>query len=528
MKIALIGTSNSIIKNGYYHKLSGMLPKGVVDRYSLGATTSLTASYMIRKYNIADRYDFVILDFNINEYKAFFDEGLPPEHCVSFFSNACLNLIGKKCKPLVLILKDEEFEFVESYQERFATFFDIPTITLDDLGNLPFQRYSDTAHYRDRVQTLIAEKIYTSICNYKTHYPSEPELKNFNLRLLSEPWTDGSVKISNVGISKFHNSICSFNDLVLSSSSEIQVSTPGWNLKGILFFSDIETEQYVYIAKDSGEVLRKQLNLDYKKSGYFTRLIDWKYDLGFSNFTFCTCLDSDISCLDETVLGGNSSSNKSSTEFRLVDMLFVDTDVVDYGKSVIKALGLEGHIASIKTFAEGCEVSVESFIARYHSYSTEEKCLILKKKVPHIKQGAIFKKIIELLEADYFGSREYFRYLLLASCFERTKDFQNSVRNIEISMAMHQIPANTKLEYSKQLAMINRVEDAKVFLKKEILENPEWVAARKRLSIIYRNEGDYSASLDEAKKVYERTKKQNDLNWLKSVESEIDVNENKS
>ncbi len=95
-------------------------------------------------------------------------------------------------------------------------------------------------------------------------------------------------------------------------------------------------------------------------------------------------------------------------------------------------------------------------------------------------------------------------------------------------MAMHQIPANTKLEYSKQLAMINRVEDAKVFLKKEILENPEWVAAQKRLSIIYRNEGDYSASLDEAKKVYERTKKQNDLNWLKSVESEIDVNENKS
>ena len=133
-----------------------------------------------------------------------------------------------------------------------------------------------------------------------------------------------------------------------------------------------------------------------------------------------------------------------------------------------------------------------------------------------------------MLEADYFGSREYFRYLLLASCFERTKDFQNSVRNIEISMAMHQIPANTKLEYSKQLAMINRVEDAKVFLKKEILENPEWVAAQKRLSIIYRNEGDYSASLDEAKKVYERTKKQNDLNWLKSVESEIDVNENKS
>ena len=71
MKVAVIGTSNTIIKVGYFNKLKRKFENSAVtiDRYSLGGTTSLTASYMLEKFNIINNYDYIVLDFNINDYK---------------------------------------------------------------------------------------------------------------------------------------------------------------------------------------------------------------------------------------------------------------------------------------------------------------------------------------------------------------------------------------------------------------------------------------------------------------------------
>ena len=66
-KIALVGTSNSIMKNGYGQFLQELLP-GQVDILGLGGCSSITAVFSLLKYDIVDKYEYVVFDFCFNEY----------------------------------------------------------------------------------------------------------------------------------------------------------------------------------------------------------------------------------------------------------------------------------------------------------------------------------------------------------------------------------------------------------------------------------------------------------------------------
>ena len=66
-KIAVVGTSNAIIKDGYGQFLQSLLPHQV-DIYGLGACSSLHAVFSLLKYDLADRYEYVIFDCCSNDY----------------------------------------------------------------------------------------------------------------------------------------------------------------------------------------------------------------------------------------------------------------------------------------------------------------------------------------------------------------------------------------------------------------------------------------------------------------------------
>lgn len=67
MKIAVVGTSNSILKNGYFPIYQALEYPNIVDNLSLGGANCQLLPYSIEKYKIFDNYDFLITDCAVND-----------------------------------------------------------------------------------------------------------------------------------------------------------------------------------------------------------------------------------------------------------------------------------------------------------------------------------------------------------------------------------------------------------------------------------------------------------------------------
>ena len=67
MKIAVVGTSNSIRVEGYFPLYQAIEYPNIVDNLSLGGSNCQLIPYSIEKYKIFDNYDFLITDTAIND-----------------------------------------------------------------------------------------------------------------------------------------------------------------------------------------------------------------------------------------------------------------------------------------------------------------------------------------------------------------------------------------------------------------------------------------------------------------------------
>lgn len=67
MKIAVIGTSNSILTEGYFPLYQAMEYPNSVDNLSIGGANCQLIPYSIEKYKIFDNYDFLITDCAVND-----------------------------------------------------------------------------------------------------------------------------------------------------------------------------------------------------------------------------------------------------------------------------------------------------------------------------------------------------------------------------------------------------------------------------------------------------------------------------
>ena len=71
MKIAILGTSNSILKNGYAPLYQALEFPNQVDNYSIGATICQFIPFALEKYAIFKNYDFLITDCCPNDSDCF-------------------------------------------------------------------------------------------------------------------------------------------------------------------------------------------------------------------------------------------------------------------------------------------------------------------------------------------------------------------------------------------------------------------------------------------------------------------------
>lgn len=105
MKIAIIGTSNSIGPRGYVPALSQHPAVSGVGNFSLGHSTSIALAYTAHRINFAE-WNFCILDFSVNEEASVKkpDDLVRIENCLNYLLD---QMAGSGCLPVVLIMPTE-------------------------------------------------------------------------------------------------------------------------------------------------------------------------------------------------------------------------------------------------------------------------------------------------------------------------------------------------------------------------------------------------------------------------------------
>ena len=67
MKIAVAGTSNSILTNGYFPIYQALEYPNTVDNLSLGGANCQLIPFSMERHKIAVNYDFLITDCAVND-----------------------------------------------------------------------------------------------------------------------------------------------------------------------------------------------------------------------------------------------------------------------------------------------------------------------------------------------------------------------------------------------------------------------------------------------------------------------------
>lgn len=109
MKIAIVGTSNSILKDGWVKYYRELVQDVEIDNYSLGSNSSLYGHYILEKKDILDKYDYCFIDFAVND-QHFFDKGLISEELlVASYLDFIRKFRNSNCIPIFLILPIVEY-----------------------------------------------------------------------------------------------------------------------------------------------------------------------------------------------------------------------------------------------------------------------------------------------------------------------------------------------------------------------------------------------------------------------------------
>ncbi|MBW8284132.1 MAG: hypothetical protein K0M55_11050 [Rhizobium sp.] len=112
MRIAIIGTSNSVMTRGWANALKKISPEHwEIENLSLGASPSLYGSFIISKENIADNFDYALLDFTINDQQFLDISNLSLEYLAASYAGLLRHFATDEavCTPICVFLPQRAF-----------------------------------------------------------------------------------------------------------------------------------------------------------------------------------------------------------------------------------------------------------------------------------------------------------------------------------------------------------------------------------------------------------------------------------
>lgn len=103
MRLAIVGTSNSIGPRGYVPGLHQSRLFTTIDNYSLGASTTVSLPYSLNRFE-PNNYDFCVFDFAVNEHNQLVANPNEREHILGRLELISSRFAGSGCVPVILIM----------------------------------------------------------------------------------------------------------------------------------------------------------------------------------------------------------------------------------------------------------------------------------------------------------------------------------------------------------------------------------------------------------------------------------------
>ena len=133
MKIAILGTSNSILKNGYAPLYQTLEFPNQVDNYSIGATICQFIPFALEKYAIFKNYDFLITDCCPNDSDCFYCK----QRTADWFYNELFTILSTikeaRIKHLHLIFPYKNSQVLQKMHVQICEELSIPYL---DIGSI--------------------------------------------------------------------------------------------------------------------------------------------------------------------------------------------------------------------------------------------------------------------------------------------------------------------------------------------------------------------------------------------------------
>lgn len=332
-KVAILGTSNAIIKDGYHTFLREYVDEDL-DVFSIGANSSLCGIYLTLKNNIIDNYEYVIIDYCINETHYVRSSLLSLETEVAYFMSLLGLFIGKKSIPLVLILSNGSYSLensLGSVHRYIAQCFNVRYI---DFEECIYNYYShdktlylqgDKAHYSKEYQLIIAKMIFSALhapqqFPYNNFYKTSPLYFNINHKDFEFINTQFSFRKTSI----IHSELLKIDKISkIKSKSKIICGIAYWNTKetGNIYFNF------------SGLVIKKNLKLLW--DGFFVRSIGYNSSFD-TQFCEITTTSPKYDLFEETASSQNIVHNDEEASIDIADIIYSNISPFEYGKRFIE------------------------------------------------------------------------------------------------------------------------------------------------------------------------------------------------
>jgi hypothetical protein len=192
LRVAVVGTSNAIMVNGWAKSLKAIAPSNwEIENMSLGASPSLYGSYIVSAREVAGNFDVAILDFTTNDQQFLDIRNLTPEYMAGSYAGLLRHFAGAKCAPLALFMPQKKYvetgdgdkayrlsrAICEKYGVSTLDFF----LTLRGIaraGVSANEIFSDWAHLHVHYQAMVAEALVRRITNGDLTTPGDDVLRD--------------------------------------------------------------------------------------------------------------------------------------------------------------------------------------------------------------------------------------------------------------------------------------------------------------------------------------------------------------
>ena len=393
LKIAVLGTSNSILKTGYVKHLKSY--KNItVTNFGIGDTASIYGIYqLIQHEEITNNFDYCIIDYSMNEYLYRSKNFITTERILFYIICIISFFRDKRCIPLFILLSPMTIDtFNDPLYRKIFHFFNIKYIDFDRIFNPLKHReiYENASHYISDFQKAIADKIYSE-CIEKKYQPINYSLIDKNpINLYTLDSDEVSLQYINTEHSVKKTSLLSTNTIKFYENSSLSIQTNGY-LIGCSFWNNTNGANVYFTF--SNKIIKKNFRLKWPEILSCRSILTPEKGNVSISLVPPAAVRHDI--IEEGV-PNSIDANINGQEFYLKDLIFSSVDPHSYIEKIVNKIDN----VSLPTIS--------------YNYSNSHEIILNKKEhifIPYKDSDELLISLNTFRKNKYYtGNNKYFQY----------------------------------------------------------------------------------------------------------------------